>query len=398
MAGPGRPRVPRSREREFWRRVRSGLTYATAARASGVSDGRARGWVIKGGGMPAISLAEPSGRYLSMAEREEIAVGLAAERSQAAIARDLGRSPSTISREIARNRAVRPNWAYRAGAAQSRADRLARRPKPSKLATNAVLCQRVQDDLRQHWSPQQISKRLKDDFPDDAEMRVTHETIYRSLYVQGRGELRRDLTACLRSGRAVRRPQRQTNRGSRIIGMVTISERPAEVEDRAVPGHWEGDLILGKNNQSAIGTLVERTTRYTLLLHLPGQHGAADVHDAMLIAIRKLPKHLWRSLTWDRGVEMAAHRQITLAADLPIYFCDPASPWQRGTNENTNGLLRQYFPKGTDLSLHTAQDLDRVAVQLNGRPRMTLNWRTPAEALNALLSEPYPTNGVATTR
>jgi IS30 family transposase len=398
MAGPGRPRVARSREREFWRHVRSGLSYTAAAKAAGVSEGRARGWVIKGGGMPTISLAEPSGRFLSMVERDEIAVGLAAERSQAEIARELGRSRSTISREVARNRAARPNWGYRAGAAQSRADQMARRPKPSKLAANPVLCQRVQDDLEQRWSPQQISKRLREEFPDDAEMQVAHETIYRSLFVQGRGGLRRELTACLRSGRAVRRPQRRTNRGSRIIDMLAISERPAEVEDRAVPGHWEGDLILGKNNQSAIGTLVERTTRYTLLLHLPHQHGALDVQQAMLAAIKTIPSHLWRSLTWDQGVEMANHREITLAADLPIYFCDPSSPWQRGTNENTNGLLRQYFPKGTDLSGHTAQDLDRVAVELNGRPRMTLGWRTPAEALNALLSNPYPTNGVATTR
>jgi IS30 family transposase len=275
---------------------------------------------------------------------------------------------------------------------------MARRPKPSKLAANPVLCQRVQDDLEQRWSPQQISKRLHEEFPDDAEMQVAHETIYRSLFVQGRGGLRRELTTCLRSGRAVRRPQRRTNRGARIIDMVAISERPAEVEDRAVPGHWEGDLILGKNNQSAIGTLVERTTRYTLLLHLPHHHGALDVQQAMLAAIKTIPSHLWRSLTWDQGVEMANHREITLAADLPIYFCDPSSPWQRGTNENTNGLLRQYFPKGTDLSGHTAEDLDRVAVELNGRPRMTLGWRTPAEALNALLSNPYPTNGVATTR
>ena len=398
MAGPGRPRVPRSVERDFWRRVRCGLSYAAAARAAGVSEGRARGWVIKGGGMPTISLAEPSGRYLSMAEREEIAVGLAAQRSQADIARQLGRSRSTISREITRNRAVRANWAYRAGAAQSRADRVARRPKPSKLAANPVLCQRVEDDLTRRWSPQQISKRLAEEFPNDAEMQVAHETIYQSLFVQGRGGLRRELTACLRTGRAVRRPQRRTKQGARIPDMVTISQRPAEVEDRAVPGHWEGDLICGKNNQSAIGTLVERTTRYTMLLHLPGQHGAADIERAMHDAIKKLPSHLWRSLTWDRGVEMAAHREITLATNLPIYFCDPASPWQRGTNENTNGLLRQYFPKGTDLSVYTTEDLDRVAVELNGRPRQTLNWQTPAEAINALLSHPYPTNGVATTR
>jgi transposase, IS30 family len=248
----------------------------------------------------------------------------------------------------------------------------------------------VQTDLQQRWSPQQISRRLRAEFPDRPEMQVSHETIYQSLFVQGRGALRRELTACLRTGRAVRRPRGSRERRARITDMVLISERPAEVEDRAVPGHWEGDLLLGKNNRSAIGTLVERRTRYALLLHLPDGHSAEAVQQAMLAKMATLPVQLWRSLTWDQGTEMAAHRKITLAVGMPIYFCDPASPWQRGTNENTNGLLRQYFPKGTDLSVHTAEDLDRVEVELNGRPRMTLEWRTPAEALNELLSNPYP--------
>jgi|SRR5262245_11492445 len=398
MAAGGRPRVSRQRVREFWRSVRGGLTYAEAAAVVGVSVMTARHWVTQGGGMPNVSLSEPSGRYLSPAEREEIGLGLAAQHSLRAIARRLGRSPSTISREVARNRAVRGGWCYRASVAQSRADRAARRPKPAKLAVNAGLRKWVQGQLAQRWSPQQIARRLRAEFPNDAGMQVSHETIYQSLYVQGRGALRRELARCLRTGRALRKPQRLADRrGTRIKDMVMISERPAEVEDRAVPGHWEGDLICGRNNRSAIGTLVERSTRYTLLLHLPARHDAATVEQAMLAAIRTLPTQLWRSLTWDQGIEMTTHRQITLASDLPIYFCDPGSPWQRGTNENTNGLLRQYFPKGTDLSVHSAEYLGQVAAELNGRPRMTLGWRTPAEALNELLSNPYPTKGVATT-
>jgi IS30 family transposase len=348
--------------------------------------------------MPTFDLDEPSGRFLSFSEREEIALGLAAKRSVRSIARDLGRSPSTVSREVARNRGRAHTWRYRASTGQDRADRAARRPKQAKLAGNPRLREQVRAGLRARWSPQQITRRLAEDFPAEEQMRVSHETIYQSLYVQGRGALRRELATCLRTGRALRKPQRRPDRRqTRIRDMVPISERPAEAADRAVPGHWEGDLIIGKNLQSAIGTLVERTTRYVLLLHLPDNHGALAVQDAMLAAITTLPEHLWRSLTWDQGIEMANHKSITLAADLPIYFCDPASPWQRGSNENTNGLLRQYFPKGTDLSVHTAEDLARVAAELNGRPRQTLNWRTPAEALNALLSHPYPTHSVATT-
>ena len=389
LAGFGRPRVPREREREFWREVRRGLSCADAARAAGVSIRTGETWLSQGGGMPTIALAQPSGWRLSLAEREEIAVGLAEGLSQRTIAGRLGRAPSTISREINRNRAIRAAWRYRGHVAQSRADRLARRPKPAKLAVNARLRERVQTDLEQRWSPQQITRRLRAEFPDDPEMQVSHETIYQSLYVQGRGALRRELTSCLRTGRAIRKPRRGRNRVGRIVDKVMISERPAEVADRAVPGHWEGDLILGKHNRSAIGTLVERKTRYTLLLHLPDGHNAEAVQKAMLEAMATLPSHLWRSLTWDQGTEMAAHRQITIATNMQIYFCDPASPWQRGTNENTNGLLRQYFPKGTDLSVHTAEHLARVSIELNGRPRMTLGWRTPAEVLNDVLSNPY---------
>jgi transposase, IS30 family len=391
----GRPRKPRSREREFWLAVRAGLSYADAGAAVGVSGQTARRWVVEGGGMPMIELTPPSGRYLSFAEREQIALGLAAGLTQAEIAGRIGRPACTVSREIARNRCGDRPGRYLASTAQARADRVARRPKPAKLALNPRLRRRVEAGLGQRWSPRQIAAGLRKQFGDDMSMRVSHETIYQSLYVQGRGALRRELAACLRTGRAIRRPQRRPDqRRTRIPNMVLISERPAEADDRAVPGHWEGDLIIGQDNKSAIGTLVERTTRYVLLLHLPNGYGAEQVHHAMLAAIKTLPRHLWRSLTWDQGIEMAQHQAITIATGLPIYFCDPAKPWQRGSNENTNGLLRQYFPKGTDLTIHNARHLNKVAIELNSRPRETLNWQTPAEALNELLSNPYP---VATT-
>ena len=326
------------------------------------------------------------------------------------IARELGRSPSTISREIKRNgftrngyyRDGRPKgrWRYRGLLEQSRAEASRRRPKQRKLAMCSRLAEQVQIRLDQHWSPRQIAESLRREFSNEPEMWVSHETIYQSLYVQGRGGLRRDLHTKLRTGRAVRLDQagtrRRTGRSS-IPNLISISERTAEAADRAVPGHWEGDLIIGKDGVSAIGTLVERTTRYCLLLHLPHGHGAEQVRDAMVATIATLPDHLWRSLTWDRGLEMRKHRDITVATGLAIYFCDPRSPWQRGSNENTNGLLRQYFPKGTDLSVHSAEHLAAVAVELNGRPRETLGWQTPAEALNQLLSEPFNTTGVATT-
>ena len=383
---------------------------------------------------PCAIRASLSGRYLSFAEREEIALLRAQKSGVREIARRLGRSPSTISRELRRNAATRSGGLeYRASAAQWHADRRALRPKLAKLAVDAELRRYVQDRLsglvqrpgggavdgpevawigRRHgrrkdrrwarsWSPEQISNRLRLDFPDDESMRVSHEAIYQSLYVQGRGALRRELTACLRTGRALRVPRARTRRGKSFVSdQVLISERPAEAEDRAVPGHWEGDLILGLGS-SAIGTLVERTTRFTMLLHLPPMehdgprvkngpalagHGAEAVRDAIAGTITTLPEQLRRSLTWDQGAEMAQHAQLRIDTGLPVYFCDPRSPWQRGTNENTNGLLRQYFPRGTDLNRHTAEDLAAVAATLNSRPRKTLGWRTPSEALNEYLT------------
>jgi len=261
------------------------------------------------------------------------------------------------------------------------------RPKTAKLARNAVLRELVQAKLVEKLSPEQISRELRQQFPDDAEMQVSHETIYQSIYVQGRGALRRELAVCLRTGRALRRPRRKgQERRGRIPNMINISERPAEVEDRAVPGHWEGDLIIGKQGRSAIGTLVERKTRYLILMHLNGQ-SAEEVEKAMVAATKRLPETLWKSLTWDQGSEMQNHAKISVATNLDIYFCDPAKPWQRGSNENTNGLLRQYFPKGTDLAVHSSEHLEFVAAQMNRRPRKTLGWLKPREALAQLLSE-----------
>jgi IS30 family transposase len=325
------------------------------------------------------------GRYLSVAEREEIAVGLAAGESLRSVAGRLGRAPSTVSREIGRN--SRGRRQYRALAAQGQAQHRAARPKTAKLAGNAELRGWVQGKLEKNWSPEQVSVTLAAEFPDRPEMRVSHETIYQSIYVQGRGALRRDLAARLRTGRALRRPRRKEGeRRGKIPGMVMISERPAEADDRAVPGHWEGDLIAGAGNKSAIGTLVERSTRFVMLLHLPDGHGAGQVAAAMTEAMGTLPVQLRRSLTWDQGSEMAGHAQIALATDLDIYFCDPHSPWQRGSNENTNGLLRQYFPKGTGLSGHSREHLQAVAAELNSRPRKTLGWKTPAQALDEFLA------------
>jgi IS30 family transposase len=349
--------------------------------------------------MPPMPLTEPSGRYLSFSEREEIALDRAAGRGIREIARRLGRSPSTISREVARGCLTRrPRGRYKASVAQARAQARARRPKPAKLVGHPQLHAWVADKLEHlQWSPEQIARRLRLEFPDDESMRISHEAIYQSLYVQGRGELRRELTACLRTGRALRMPRRRVDgRRERIKNKVMISERPAEADDRAVPGHWEGDLVKGKNGLSSVGTLVERSTRFVLLLHLPDGCGAEAVRDAITGKIGALPAALRRTLTWDQGIELARHAEISIAADLPVYFCDPHSPWQRGSNENTNGLLRQYLPKGTDLSGHTAQELDAIAAKLNGRPRKTLAFRTPAEELARLLSEDQQT-GVATT-
>ena len=324
-----------------------------------------------------------SGRYLSLAEREEIAVGLAREESYRVIGARIGRPASTISREVARNG---PAGRYRAVRAQGLAELRARRPKAAKLAGDGELREYVQGRLRRRWSPEEISARLELEFPDRPEMRVSHETIYQSLYVQGRGALRRELAASLRTGRALRRPRRKEGeRRGKIKDMVMISERPAEAADRAVPGHWEGDLLVGAAGKSAIGTLVERTTRFTMLVPLPAGRDAVAVAEALTPVIAGLPAALRRSLTWDQGWEMRAHARIAVAADCEIYFCDPHSPWQRGSNENTNGLLRQYFPKGTSLARYSPGQLAAVADELNGRPRKTLGWKTPAEALAEIL-------------
>jgi len=375
-------------ERVFWRLIAQGLSTEAASLAAGVSVTVGSRWFRDGGGMATLELSDPTGRYLSMAEREEVAV-LRGRVSVREIARRLGRAPSTVSRELRRNASGGDPRRYRASVAQTEADRRARRPKAAKLAARPALRAYVQGKLEgiERWSPEQIARRLVLDFPDDEQMRICHETIYQALYVQGRGALRRELTACLRTGRALRRPRRRVDqRRERIKDKVMISDRPAEVADRAVPGHWEGDLIIGRDSGSAIGTLVERTTRFTMLLHLPQDHGAVAVREAIAATITTLPAALRRTLTWDQGIELSQHLQLTFDADLAIYFCDPHSPWQRGTNENTNGLLRQYFPKGSDLSVHGPHDLAAVAAGLNGRPRKTLNWQTPAEALSALLS------------
>jgi IS30 family transposase len=447
MRSPGRPPVAGRAERQrFWAAIARGLPSEDAAAAAGVSPAVGARWFRKNGGMRSVPSAPLSGRYLSVAEREEIALGRARGEGIRAIARRLHRAPSTISRELRRNAATRSGGLeYRATTAQWHAERRAERPKPGKLAGNAALQHYVQERLsgavtaadgtsvagpavrwigRRHgrrqdrrwaaaWSPEQIARRLPTEFPDDPSMRISHEAIYQALYVQGRGALRRELTACLRTGRALRVPRARTRgRGKGFVSdELLIRERPAEVDDRAVPGHWEGDLIVGLNS-SAIGTLVERTSRFTLLLHLPRMadqagprvkngpplagHGAAAVRDAIVASMRTLPDQLRRSLTWDQGAEMAQHTQLRIATGLRVYFCDPHSPWQRGTNENTNGLLRQYFPKGTDLGRHDADDLAAVAATLNGRPRKTLAWKTPAEALDDLLRS-HPASTVATT-
>jgi len=447
MRSPGRPPVARRDDRQrFWDGIAEGLSSEDAGVAAGVSPAVGVRWFREGGGMRTVSRAPLSGRYLSFAEREEIAILAARGCGVREIARRAGRSPSTICRELRRNAATRGGYLdYRATTAQWHADRRARRPKASRLASSEALRGYVQERLagevarpdgtrvagpdvrwigRRHgprqdrrwaksWSPEQIAGRLAMDFPDDESMRISHEAIYQALYVQGRGGLRRELTACLRTGRALRVPRaRVRGRGKAFLTpQVMISERPAEAGDRAVPGHWEGDLIIGLNS-SAIGTLVERTSRFTTLLRLPPMeghggprakngpalagHGAEAVRDAIAATICALPGQLRRSLTWDQGAEMAQHARLTIDTGLAIYFCDPHSPWQRGSNENTNGLLRQYFPKGTDLSRHTADDLAAVAATLNSRPRKTLGWKTPAEALDEFLQSAHQ-GSVATT-
>jgi transposase, IS30 family len=403
-------------QRRFWDLVAAGWSTEDAAAMVGVSATCGLGWFRKFGGVnPRFVL--PHGQIrprLSIVEREEIMVGTSQGESIRSMARRLGRAPSTIMREIYANghcrdapgryRALhrfganRGGWdaksGYRASLAQQRSEARARRPKTGKLARCSELHDVVQARLKTKHSPEQIAGELAKLYPDRPEMQVSHETIYQALYVQGRGELRRELHRCLRTGRALRKPRGRTaagNRQGRIPGMVNISERPAEVADRAVPGHWEGDLIIGKNQASQIGTLVERSTGFVQLLHLPASRSAEVVAEAMIAKIQALPQNLWKTLTWDQGHEMAAHARISIDAGIDIYFCDPHSPWQRGSNENTNGLLRQYFPKGTDLSGHSATYLDEVAAELNNRPRKRFDWDSPAQILNRLLSNPSAT-------
>jgi transposase, IS30 family len=385
VARNGNVPTPRAVQARFWDGIRSGLGLREAAGAVPVSRQRALVWFRVAGGVAGNGAVAGTGRYLSLAEREEIAVGLAAGRSLREIARGLGRPVSTVSREVDRNRSA--GGSYRAVAAQVRAEARARRPKAAKLAVNAELRAWVGAKLAEDWSPEQVSARLAVEFPGRLEMRVSAETVYRSLYVQGRGGLRRELVRHLRTGRALRKPRRKTGeRRGRIAGMVMIADRPAEAADRAVPGHWEGDTIAGQAGKSQIGTLVERTTRFTMLVPLPGGKSPAAFAGALTPVIAGLPDALRRSLTWDQGKEMLQHAQITVAADCAIYFCDPHSPWQRPSNENTNGLLRQYFPKGSDLSAHSPQRLRAVADLLNGRPRKVLGWKTPAEAMAEFLA------------
>jgi IS30 family transposase len=435
ITSPGRPSVAWREDRvQFWAAIAKGLSTDDAAAEGGVSSPVGSRWFRHAGGVGPNLPPTVSGRYLSFAEREDIALWRAQDVGVREIARRLHRSPSTISRELRRNASTRTyRLDYRPLTAQWHAERRARRPKPAKLVTNERLRDYVQERLagvirspdgavvpgpaapawngrnkphRQDrrwanaWSPEQISRRLPVDFPHDETMRISHEAIYQALYVQGRGALKRELVACLRTGRALRVPRERTRRrpGAHVTPEVMISERPAEVEDRAIPGHWEGDLIIG-TGRSAIGTLVERTTRFTLLLHLPRMegygveprvkngpalagYGAEAMKDAITARISTLPEQLRRSLTWDRGKELSQHAQLKIDTGLAVYFADPHSPWQRGTNENTNGLLRQYFPKGTDLSRWGVEEIEAVAATLNSRPRKTLGWRTPAEALN----------------
>jgi IS30 family transposase len=436
MKSPGAPSLRREVQRAFWREVAKGLTSTEAAVAVGASGAAGSRWFREGGGMPSVDTSPLSGRYLSFAEREEIAILKAQGVGVRETARRLGRSPSTISRELRRNAATRGGkLEYRASVAQWKAELVARRPKTAKLVANPQLRVWVQLRLagevrradgaavagpaapfigrnKPHrkdrrwalaWSPQQISERLKLEFPDDPSMRISHEAIYQALYVQSRGALKRELVACLRTGRALRVPRARARQrpGGHVSEQVMISQRPAEVADRAVPGHWEGDLIIGAG-RSAIGTLVERSTRYTVLLHLPraegwgvappvkngpalGGYGADAMRAAITAQMTLMPEQLRRSLTWDRGTELAQHAQIKIDAGIAVYFADPHSPWQRATNENTNGLLRQYFPRGTDLSRWSADEVQAVAAALNSRPRKILGYKTPAEALNEYL-------------
>ncbi|WP_344771678.1 IS30 family transposase, partial [Nocardioides daeguensis] len=430
MRSPGRPDPSRVVQRQFWRLIATGITTVEASMAVGVSWPVGARWFRHAGGMPPISLAEPTGRYLTFEEREEIAILRAQDKGVREIARAIGRDPGTISRELRRNAATRSGkQEYRATVAQWKAQQAAKRPKAAKLVENPRLREYVQDRLagnvrrpdgtivpgpkpppwkglnkphRQDrrwstaWSPEQIAQRLKVEFPDDESMRISHEAIYQSLFIEGRGALKRELVTCLRTGRALRAPRERSRNKAQghVTADVVLSERPAEADDRAVPGHWEGDLIIG-TGRSAIGTLVERSSRSTLLVHLPrmegwgekayvkngpslGGYGAVAMNAALAASMTKLPEQLRKTLTWDRGKELSGHALFAMETGTRVFFADPHSPWQRPTNENTNGLLRQYFPKGTDLSRWSAEDLEAVAHTLNNRPRKTLGWKTPA--------------------
>ena len=448
VPSPGAPTVAWREDRvRFWEAIARGVKTEEAVVEAGVSSPVGFRWFRHAGGVNPCLSPTVSGRYLSFSEREDIAIYRAQGLGVREIARRTGRSPSTISRELRRNASTR-TWRleYKASIAQWHAERRGRRPKVAKLATNERLRGYVQDRLSgavtgaegkalgppgpawkgrnkphrgdrrwvQGWSPEQISKRLKVEFPDDASMRISHEAIYQALYVQGRGALQRELVACLRTGRALRVPRARSKQKAwaHVTPDVLLSERPAEAADRAVPGHWEGDLIIGLE-RSAIGTVVERTTRFTMLIHLPREegwgviprtkngpplagYGAITMKDALAASMTTLPEQLRRSLTWDRGKELSAHAAFKVETGIAVYFADPHSPWQRGTNENTNGLLRQYFPKGTDLARWTAEELAAVAAALNSRPRKTLGWRTPAEAFDEHLRSLHEA-GVATT-
>ena len=448
MRSPGAPSHWREVERQFWQQIATGITSERAAEAVGVSQPAGTRWFRHRGGMALFMLKPVSARYLSFAEREEIAHLRVLDVGTREIAHRLGRSPSTVSRELTRNAASRgAKLEYRASVAQWKSELVARRPKPGKLVVNPRLRQYVQDRLegkiqdaqgrliagpqqaqfigrnKPHrgdrkwvsgWSPEQIANRLKIDFSDDLSMRVSYEAIYQALYIEGRGALKRELVTCLRTGRALRMPRAraQAKAWAHVREELMISSRPPDVEDHAVPGHWEGDLIIGLE-KSAIGTLVERSSRFTMLVHLPREagyglaprtkngpalagYGAITMTNALKRAVATLPAQLWQSLTWDRGRELSDHDRFTIESGVKVFFADPRSLWQRGTNENTNGLLRQYFPKGTDLSRWSEQEIRAVANALNNRPRKTLGWKTPAEALNHYL-QPVDQSGVATT-
>jgi len=391
MSPQRRRRIDGELRREVIRLAAKGATYRDILGVVDTSMGAITIMLKQWGGVTrSDTTSEPSPYRLSLDDRIEIRLGLERSESYRRIGSRIGRAGSSVCREVNSNGGKE---GYRPVEAHDQAFVRARRPKPTKLGLNPELCGRVVEGLEKLWSPEEIAHRLAFEFGDDESMRVSHETIYKSIYVQGRGSLRKELAGCLRTGRAQRRPQGRAKRQGSIPDKIMISERPAEVEDRAVPGHWEGDLIIGKNGDSQIGTLVERATRYVMLLHLPNGRNAEAVRNAMTETIRTLPEHLWKTITWDQGVEMAQHAQFSIDTGIDIYFCDPHSPWQRGSNENTNGLLRQYFPKGTDLSVHGPDKLVEVAQSLNDRPRKTLGWKKPAEVLAEIIQN----GNVATT-